>query len=81
LQLKAFYLSSPFEGFFSEQNGARQLLFRSTSLTREYFPAALNPILLVDWLSDFRANIQVHDAFIHFISYAKFTSFIARSFE
>lgn len=38
---------------FSEQNGAHQLLFRSTSLNREYFPAARNPILLVDWLSGF----------------------------
>ena len=53
--------------FFSEQNGARQLLSKSTSLTREYFPAARHPILLLDWLSDFRANIQVHDAFIHFL--------------
>lgn len=43
--------------FFRNKMAPVSCFLRSTSLTREYFPAARNPILLVDWLSDFRANI------------------------
>lgn len=55
------YFLHLYEDFFSEQNGARQLLSKEYIADRRiFFPrrsAARNPILLVDWLSDFRANI------------------------